>query len=98
MSLASNLQNLDIRDPAQQQTRGEPEWEEYFDEHGNKQRRHKLCKIKLVVIGAGITGLAAATYLQRDGHEVIVVEKQTELLPVSNCCILPSRRECRMGD
>src|ERR1700751_3374108 len=28
----------------------------------------------VVVIGAGIVGLCCATYLQRDGHEVVVVD------------------------
>lgn len=33
-------------------------------------------KKKVAVIGAGIVGIATASYLQRDGHEVVVIDPQ----------------------
>lgn len=33
-------------------------------------------EMKVIVLGAGVTGIAAAWYLQRAGHEVTVVERQ----------------------
>lgn len=35
--------------------------------------------MKIAILGGGYTGLTAAFYLQRKGHEVTVYEKQTEL-------------------
>jgi len=31
--------------------------------------------LKVLVLGGGVAGLAAACYLTRDGHEVAVVER-----------------------
>lgn len=38
--------------------------------------------MKVIVIGAGIGGLAASIALQQDGHETVVYERVTELRPV----------------
>lgn len=34
--------------------------------------------MKIVIVGAGIGGLALAAHLQRDGHEIIIIEKAEE--------------------
>ncbi|TMD71975.1 MAG: FAD-dependent oxidoreductase, partial [Chloroflexi bacterium] len=34
--------------------------------------------MKVVIIGAGVVGVTTAYYLARSGHEVTVVEKETE--------------------
>ena len=31
--------------------------------------------MKILVLGAGVVGTAAACYLARDGHEVVVIER-----------------------
>jgi len=38
---------------------------------------------KIVVLGAGVSGLAAGILLHRDGHEVTVLERDHEPVPVS---------------
>src|SRR5688572_32947009 len=38
-------------------------------------REGKQIKQDIVIIGAGIVGIATAIYLQRDGHRVTVVDK-----------------------
>ncbi|TMD34957.1 MAG: FAD-dependent oxidoreductase, partial [Chloroflexi bacterium] len=34
--------------------------------------------MKVVIIGAGVVGVTTAYYLARSGHEVTVVDKETE--------------------
>ena len=34
--------------------------------------------MKVIILGAGVTGVAAAWYLQRAGHEVTVIERQVK--------------------
>ena len=33
--------------------------------------------MKVLVLGAGVAGVAAAYYLWRDGHEVVVADRQS---------------------
>ena len=32
-------------------------------------------EMKVIVVGAGITGVSAAEWLRRDGHEVVLIER-----------------------
>lgn len=40
--------------------------------------------MKIIVVGAGIGGLATAIAASREGLEVTVIERAAELLPVSS--------------
>ncbi len=35
--------------------------------------------MKIVILGAGVVGTAAAYYLGRDGHEVTVIDRQKDV-------------------
>ena len=39
--------------------------------------------MRIVVIGAGVAGLASSLYLARDGHDVILLERDATPLPES---------------
>jgi len=53
---------------------------------------------RIAVIGAGITGLATAWYLHRDGHEVHVFEAQDRIGGVIDTLVEPSSGESSSGE
>ena len=51
--------------------------------------------MKIVVLGAGLIGVATAYYLWRDGHEVEVIDEQAQPASVTsyaNACLISSSR------
>src|SRR5690606_2718082 len=42
--------------------------------------------MKILVLGAGVVGTAAAAYLARDGHEVTVVERHDQVARGTSYC------------
>jgi D-amino-acid dehydrogenase len=41
--------------------------------------------VKVVVMGAGLAGVTTAWYLARDGHEVVVVDREPEVAAAASC-------------
>lgn len=51
--------------------------------------------MKIIVLGAGLIGVASAYYLWRDGHEVEVIEREAEAASVTsyaNACLISASR------
>ncbi|MEO7253731.1 MAG: FAD-dependent oxidoreductase, partial [Casimicrobium sp.] len=51
--------------------------------------------MKVIVLGAGLIGVATAYYLWRDGHEVEVIDEQAHPASVTsyaNACLISSSR------
>ena len=51
--------------------------------------------LKIIVLGAGLIGVASAYYLWRDGHDVEVIEQQAEAASVTsyaNACLVSASR------
>jgi salicylate hydroxylase len=47
-------------------------------------------KLRIIVVGAGLGGLACAIALARRGHEVVVLEQAAELGEVKSMLLLPA--------
>ena len=53
--------------------------------------------MKVVVLGAGLIGVASAYYLWRDGHDVEVIEQHAEAASVTSYANAYPRKQARLG-
>ena len=51
-----------------------------MEEEGEQKRCRPCCKV--IVVGAGLGGLAAAIGIRKAGHDVVVLERMPELREV----------------
>lgn len=54
--------------------------------------------MRVLIIGAGLGGLACAIACRKEGFEVVVLERASKIVPVSQTTLLPLYIEMQLAD